>query len=247
MSARSSPPIDVQALTETAIKKALQQDWQEAIRINTVIVDSDPNNIDALNRLAYAYLRLGDAAKAKRHYQKVLALDPYNQIASKNLKKPGASPRKSTPQTKIQVSPLMFLEEPGKTKIVALVNLAPQRALSTLSTGSEVFLKAKKHCVEIRDEENLYLGALPDDLSFKLIKFLNGGNQYTAVIKSIGKNQLIILLREIHRGKRFAHHPSFIASVSYISSASSQGEGPDTTPTGEESEEGTTEETPQAQ
>ena len=55
MSARSSPPIDVQALTETAIKKALQQDWQEAIRINTVIVDSDPNNIDALNRLAYAY------------------------------------------------------------------------------------------------------------------------------------------------------------------------------------------------
>ena len=247
MSARSSPPAETQTLVETAIKKALQQDWKEAIHINTALIASDPNNIDALNRLAYAYLRLGESAKAKKHYQKVLKLDPYNQIASKNLKKPSTPPRKNTPQANGQVSPLMFLEEPGKTKIVALVNLAPQRALSTLSTGQEVFLKAKKHCVEIRDEENLYLGALPDDLSFKLIKFVSGGNQYTAVIKSIGKNQLIILLREIHRGKRFAHQPSFIASVSYISSASTQGEGPDTTPTGEESEEGTTEETPPAQ
>ncbi len=247
MSADLSPPQEIQVLIQTAIEKALQQDWKEAIHINTAIVEGDPSNIDALNRLAYAYLRLGEAAKAKRYYQKVLTLDPYNQIASKNLKKPSTPKRKGHPSTNGQVSPLMFLEEPGKTKIVALVNLAPLRALSTLNAGQEVFLKAKKHCVEIRDGDGTYLGALPDDLSFKLIKFIGGGNQYTAVIKSIGKNQLILLLREVARGRRFAHQPSFITSVSYISSASSQGEAPDTTPTGEESEEGTTEETPPAQ
>lgn len=229
----------VPGLDNEAIEKALHQDWKEAIRINVEIIKADENNIDALNRLAFAYFKTGDVAHAKRAYQKVLKLDGYNQIAIKNLKKLTSAKRKDgQPEVTGKLSPLMFLEEPGKTKIVPLVNIAPERTLAALSTGQEVFLKEKRHAVEVRDAQNVYLGALPDDLSFKLTKFIAGGNKYHVVIKSMGKNQLIVFIRELSRSKRFASQPSFVSTIlmptSHVESSES---GPDTTPTGEESEE----------
>ncbi len=205
---------DGQTLAQAAIEKALAQDWQEAAVINSTIIKTDPTNIDALNRLAFACFQLGDTPRAKRYYQKVLKLDAYNPIALKNLKKLVGTKHKNMGRVGI-MSPLMFLEEPGKTKIIALVNLAPQRLLATLSAGEEVFLKIKRHCVEIRNHNDMYLGALPDDLSFKLIKLLNGGNTYNTVVKSIGKNQLMVFLREISRGRRFEKQPSFVSSIGY--------------------------------
>ncbi|MBI2404786.1 tetratricopeptide repeat protein [Candidatus Gottesmanbacteria bacterium] len=224
---------------QEAIAKALIQDWPEAIRINTAIIEEDKNNIDALNRLAFAYFQTGDTARAKRFYQKVLLLDGYNQIATKNIKKLSSVKRKTAAvSSKNHVSPLMFLEEPGKTKIVLLVNLAPERTLAALHAGQEVFFKAKRHDVEIRTSDGVYLGALPDDLSFKLIKFLAGGNQYYAVIKSIGKNQLVVFIREVSRGKRFANQPSFVNTASFLPfTRTESSEGPDMNPTGEGNDE----------
>ncbi len=224
---------------EKAIDRALHQDWQTAIRINTEILAADEQNIDALNRLAFAYFQTGDTVHAKRLYQKVLKLDEYNQIALKNLDKLTSVHRKpSTSSGPTKVSPLMFLEEPGKTKIVVLVNLAPERILATLAAGQEVYLKEKRHTMEVRDSQGLYLGAFPDDLSFKLSKFIKGGNTYNTVIKSIGKNQLVVFIRETARSKKFASQPSFVSSINFLPVTHAEsGEGPDTTPTGEDEEE----------
>lgn len=202
-------------LPQEAIDKALVQDWDGAVAVNSEILKIEEENIDALNRLAFAYAKLGVIDKAKRFYQKVLKLDPYNPIAAKNIKKLTTAKNGVTKSTNTHMSPLMFLEEPGKTKIVALVNLAPEKTLSMVSAGQEVFLKEKRHCLEVRDSENVYLGALPDDLSFKLIKFLSGGNTYHTVVKSIAKNQLIIFLRETNRGKKFVNQPSFVSTVNF--------------------------------
>lgn len=233
----------VSRLHAQAIEKALHQDWKEAIRINLEIIKTEENNIDSLNRLAFAYFKIGDDSRAKRAYQKVLKLDGYNQIAIKNLKKLASKRKAGQPEAVGELSPLMFLEEPGKTKIVPLVNIAPERTLAGLTTGQEVFLKEKRHAVEVRDHQNAYLGALPDDLSFKLTKFIAGGNKYHVAIKSIGKNQLIVFIRELSRSKRFANQPSFVSSILLPTSHVESGEaGPDTTPTGEESDE--EEETP---
>ncbi len=226
------------SLAGEAIEKALLQEWDEAVRINTAILKQYPDNIDALNRLAYAYFKLGDPDRAKRYYLKVTRLDEYNSIATKNLNKLTSGKVKGGASTKGPVSPLMFLEEPGKTKIIALTNVAPERVLATLTTGQEVVLKAKRHVVEIRDSHNVYLGALPDDLSFRLIKFLAGGNVYHTVVKSIGKNQLTVFLREVSRGKRFSKQPSFVSSAGFLPFDRERAKtGPDVTPTGEEEEE----------
>jgi hypothetical protein len=99
-------------------------------------------------------------------------------------------------------------------------------------------MKAKHHCVEIRSKTNIYLAALPDDMSFKMNKLLSCGNTYQAVVKSIDKNSFKILIRELSRGKRFANQPSFTPSTSYVpfsrSGSAGAADGPDMTPTGED-------------
>lgn len=206
------------AITErTAIDAAMHQDWEEAIRINTVLLKSDKSNINILNRLGFAYLQNGQMTEAKKTFLKVTKLDTYNQIAVKNLKKLNAVRQKDIIKSpKSKLAPENFLEEPGKTKIVECINAAPMATLSTVSPGEEVLLHARNHAVEIRNLQNMYLAALPDDLSFRLIKFLAGGNTYKANVKAIGKNSVIIFIRELSRGKHFLTQPSFASTGVYM-------------------------------
>lgn len=203
--------------TESAIEAALNQNWKEAIRINNSILEHNPHDIDALNRLGFAQLKMCQFASAKRTFQKILDTDAYNQIALKNLKKLSTLRKKSVRNTgSIQISAHAFLAEPGKTKIIECINVAPIHILSSLSPGQEVCLKAKNHVVEVRNDEGVYLGALPDDISFKLIKLMTAGNTYQAIMKGVAKNILIVVIREMSRGKRFANQPSFLTTATYI-------------------------------
>lgn len=226
-------------LKSDAIAAALAQNWDKAVSINAEILKEEPENIDALNRIGFAYLQKGDTAKSKSSFDKVIKLDAYNPIARKNLTKIDAMKKgELKPGALTTISPLLFLEEPGKTKIVECVNAAQTATLSTLTCGQTVDLKAKKHSIEIRDAAGTYIGALPDDVAFKLIKLLEAGNEYSAHIKSVGKTCVSLFIRETKRGKRI-HQPSFISTTSYLPFSrddNSGAEKPDTSATGEEEE-----------
>ncbi len=210
---------------QDAINAALAQNWLDAIHINIALLKQNKESVNTLNRLGFAYLQLGQITTAKKTFQKVIKLDEYNQIAIKNVKKLGLVRQKDLKKTSLSGrSPMMFLEEPGKTKIVECVNTAPLQALSCACPGEEVLLKTKKHAVEVRTTNNIYLGALPDDIAFRLIKFISGGNSYTVHIKSIGKNSLVLFIRETMRGKRFLNQPSFASTGIYVPYAKLDGE-----------------------
>ncbi len=224
-------------LSAQAIDAALKQDWKEAIRINLALIKQNNKDIDSLSRLAYAYLQSSNLREAKRTYKRVLTLDRYNPIALKNSKKLSMLKKKRvTAPVGHNVSPISFLEEPGKTKVVECIHVAPSHILSTLSAGQEVYLKGKNHGVDVRSGDNAYLAALPDDLSFRLKKLIAAGNTYQTIIKSVDKNSLKIILRELTRGKRFAHQPSFAAQIRYVPfhrPTHAHTDTPDMTPTGE--------------
>jgi Flp pilus assembly protein TadD len=74
-------------LKTQAIQTALIGDWQRAIDLNQLILQEDPDDIDTLNRLAFAFLSLGNPNDAKTLYEKVLTLDMQNPIATRNLKR----------------------------------------------------------------------------------------------------------------------------------------------------------------
>lgn len=197
---------------DAAVAAALAHNWKDAIRINTELLKANTNDIATLNRLGHAYAQEGDHRRAKSLFEQVLKLDPYNQIARKHLKSlPPAKKKSPSIPAAIHVSPLSFLEEPGITKIVNCVNLAPSATIDELSPGMELILKPRNHCVEVRAFPNTYVAALPDDISYKLIRLINSGNQYRAFVKGVGRKSLVLLIREIARGKKFAGQPSFTA------------------------------------
>ena len=119
-----------------AIKNALTQNWKEAIRINCDLLKIEPQNTETLNRLAYAYLKSGNLTCSKSTYKKVLKIDKYNPIALKNLKwLENVNQDDIVCDPTISSTPTIFLEEPGKTKIVILVDPAPAKILCNIITS----------------------------------------------------------------------------------------------------------------
>lgn len=210
---------DIETLTKAAIMAAASLKWQEAVKINQKIVKIADPSVETLNRLAKSYMGLGEGKKAQKYYKKALELDPYNIIAKKNLEKITKvngdgkihNGNGHSPKTQVNLSTL-FLYEPGKTKIIGLLNLAPPQILAAVSCGDEVCLNPKKHSVTVASGDGTYLGALPDDLAHKLIAYIEGGNKYEAYVKCATTKMLSIFIKEVYKSERFTNQPSFAPS-----------------------------------
>ena len=71
-------------LEEAAVQMALEGRWQEAEQLNREILEQNPANVEALNRLGKALLELGRYEESYTIYGQSLDVDPYNRIARKN-------------------------------------------------------------------------------------------------------------------------------------------------------------------
>ncbi len=196
-------------LKNQAIQTALQGNWQNAIALNKSLIAENPQDIDALNRLALAYTITGNLKEAKSTYQKVLEIDSLNSIAIRNLKK--LSEKGTTLSANTNITTFInnkFLEEPGKTKVVDLINIAQPKITENLRTGQSLILSIKR--LKIFALENTqYIGVLPDDIARRLIKFIKGGSVYEAYIKSANPHKVTIFIKEIKKSARFKDLPSF--------------------------------------
>jgi tetratricopeptide (TPR) repeat protein len=222
----STTPLDITlSLPKQAIDAALELRWDDAIKINFEIIKTEPNNVDALNRQGRCYFELGEMENAKKYYELALQCDPYNPIAQKNIKiiqsfKKGATNgQKHHLGVAGKISPSLFLQEPGKTKIINLIKVAEPQKLSQAFCGMEVEMVIKNRGITILDDEQSYLGALPDDTAHQLLRLIKGGNKYAAYVRSVKFNGMSVLIRELFRSSRFRNQPSF---PEYSTSSSSE-------------------------
>lgn len=200
------------SLKNQAIQTALTGDWEQAISLNLTLLEQEPNDTETLNRLAFAFTTIGKIKDAKKTYQKVLEIDKNNPIASRNLKRlvdfyKNASSEILTPISK----PLnnIFLEETGKTKVIELTNVAEPKVVSMLQTGEYLEMSIKRSKIFIIAQGKNYIGMIPEDIGRRLIKFLDGGNEYEVFVKSIKDHKVSIFIKEIKRVKKFKNQPSF--------------------------------------
>jgi tetratricopeptide (TPR) repeat protein len=195
-----------------AIQTALTGDWKSAIEVNKSILKENPKDVEALNRMALAYMIIGKSKDAKDAYQKVLDIDPLNSIALKNIQKlKGDASKQDGENIVVQVNNI-FIEETGKTKVVELINLAQAEILSTLRTGQAVDLTAKRLKIFISQGKK-YIGVLPDDIGNRLTKLIKGGNKYEAFVKSASHQSVTIFIRELKRATKYKDQPSFLFLV----------------------------------
>jgi tetratricopeptide (TPR) repeat protein len=204
-------------LAQKAIAEALHGKWKEAISLNKQVLEDNPKDIDALNRLARAHFEVGEIKKARATAEKVLKLDPFNTIAAKALVK-WKGIKKTTSPTSDIVSSSSFLEEPGKTKIVTLLCLGDKELIGKLYSGDEVKLAPHGHRVSVVTLEGKYVGRLPDDLSARLKNMIGLGNKYQTFIKSIETDFIKVFIRETFRCDKLADTPSFTPEkIDYVS------------------------------
>lgn len=196
-------------LKNQAIQTALEGNWPSAITINKNLVKENPEDVDALNRLSFAYTITGKLREAKSTYQKVLLIDPLNPIALRNLKKLKDknfnAAGNGNSNTHLNNN---FLEEPGRTKVVELVNIAQPKFIEALRTGQSVELSIKRLKIFVLEQKQ-YIGVLPDDIARRLIKFIKGGCSYSAYIKSSNAHKVTIFIKEVKKTTRFKDQPSF--------------------------------------
>lgn len=196
------------SLERDAIQKAMESRWEEAIDINKKILEANPNDTSALNRLGIAYLKTNQHEKAKKTFHKVVEHDPFNAIAKTNLKK--ATPRYSSSQaTPLSGNNVSFIEESGKSKVLPLNNLGEPNVLGALYTGLEVSYKVSSRKIKVIDSQGRHIGFLPDDVSTHLNKLIQTGNKYSIIIKIVDPNNVQVFMKETFSSKKAKGIPSF--------------------------------------
>lgn len=206
------------ALRQRAIKNAKNGQWDAAIENNQSLIDMDEKDTGAYNRLGVAYLQLGKVRLATRQFKAALEIDKNNKIAQKQL---------ARIKNKQTVSPAFvsqhFIEEPGRTKTVELTRLAGKKVLDSLSVGKSCELLIKNRFISVQVDDN-YIGALPEDLSFRLAKLMKTGNKYSCAIRSCCSKSCEVYIREEERSKQNAHTHSFPPSKIALNSLSDSDE-----------------------
>lgn len=206
---------NVEQLEQQAIDAAVNNDWKEAININKNIIKIDKVNIDALLRLAFANFQMNKIEEAKKYYKKSLKFQPGNRVAFENLERIKIITAKMSKKHKpsLTLDPNLFLEVPGKTKSVSLVNLGQKNIIAQLSISQEVYLVPKKRRIEIRNKNKDYIGSLPDDISKRLTIFIKAGSEFTAYIKEVLLNKIVVFIREEKKGKKVQKYFSFPSNI----------------------------------
>ncbi|OGK18107.1 hypothetical protein A3D80_02150 [Candidatus Roizmanbacteria bacterium RIFCSPHIGHO2_02_FULL_40_13b] len=207
-------------LHEKANDAALVGDFILAIKLNQDIIRETPGDSDAYLRLGFAYLQTGDFISSKQAYRQALKIEPMNQIARNNLDKIKIL-EKDTDNTSLlasegpvhSVNPNLFLNVLGKTKEVTLVNIGQADVLAKLKIGELVEFKIKKRRVEVRDTNNEYIGALPDDISKRLIFFLEADSSFLVYIKAASKNYVDIFIKEEKKGAKVRGFATFPKNI----------------------------------
>lgn len=179
-----------------AIQLALQGRWPEALQLNRAIIDSFPTDVDAFNRLGKAFTELGRYADAREAYMKALEIDSLNSIARKNLSRLATLGEEAPPKAASQkLSPQMFIEETGKTGITTLMR--PNMGVAArMTAGDQVVLQRNNGSLAIQTTGGEHVGEVEPKLGHRLMKLMDGGNEYVAAISALDQAQVRVFIRE---------------------------------------------------
>jgi len=195
---------------DLAIQLALQSRWEEAVTVNQDILSLYPSDVDAWNRLGKAMAELGRYQESREAYGKTLDLDSTNTIARKNLARLAVlgevTPARAEP--KQQLDPQIFIEETGKTGITALYRVN-REVLARMTAGDRVELRPEGNVLLIENARGEHLGEVEPKLGLRLLKLMQGGNQYAAALTSLANATGRVIIKEVYQHPSQAGRPSF--------------------------------------
>jgi tetratricopeptide (TPR) repeat protein len=197
---------------EEARRAALDGDWDGAIEINKGLLERDPKDSSAYNRLGRAYLEKQDYTAAYEAYSDALKSDPANLISRRNLQRlehlrasttPVNAPATVFPRT------LVFIEEVGKTWVDELVNPAPMTELAEIYAGQKLELVPEGSRLAVHDASGRRIGEIETKTAERVMQLMAGGNIYEVYALGPSAASIRVILREVHRDPALAGQISF--------------------------------------
>ncbi len=187
--------------SKQAIALAMQGRWREAVAVNKSLIENFPGDVGAYNRLGRAYMELGEYSEARDAYSRAVELDPSNAIAKKNLHRLShlGEAAVGLEGDSDKIEPQHFIEEVGKAGVVNLHHLAPPQVLVRMVAGDKVYLRIDGSSLVVENSRGEYLGQVGPNHGQRLIKLMQGGNEYTAGIISATENRISVIIREVYQ------------------------------------------------
>jgi hypothetical protein len=196
--------------SKEAIDLAMQARWQEAVAVNEELTQKFPGDVETFNRLGRAYMELGKFSKAKEAYNKTVKLEPYNAIATRNLRRLADLKDNHKPSVETgKLEPEQFIEEIGKAGVVTLVDLAPKEKRAITVAGDKAVIKLDGSYLVVENGHGDYLGKVEQKQAIRLIRLIIGGNKYSAVVVKSSAEGMTVMVRETFQ------HPSQAGKLSF--------------------------------
>ena len=214
-------------LGKEAVKAALKGEWENAAALNRAVLELNPDDCEASNRLAKALMELGDYAEARQILETLRVRAPGNNIARKNLARleqlqtGGADIRRSAASD--DGLPRMFIAESGKSCTTILQKPAGASTVAPVSAGDVVALELCGDGVAVTARDGSHLGTVERRLGRRLHKLMAAGNQYAAAVVGTGAEGISVILRETRQ------HPTLRHVVSFPSAPDSAPHAPEMT------------------
>ena len=185
-------------MVRNAIDLATKGRWEDALQVNRQILDLDPSDFGAWNRMGKALVQLGRYSGARDAFSETLRLDPSNGIARKNLEKlEGLSEEGVRVPTAVsEVSLQQFIEDTGKSAVTTLVSLGDRETIKRLVSGQPIELRMKECKLFIDTSNGDYVGQVEPKLAIRLAELVRGGNRYQGHITSAREDEVKVMLRE---------------------------------------------------
>ncbi len=198
--------------TRTAVRLAMNGEWAEAVQVNREILEAEPDNVEAMNRLGKALTELGEPGQALDAFRRALALSPGNPIATKNVERllmetssGSATAARACNGAGGTLKPRMFIADSGKSADVTL--LASSGA--NPSPGTPVTLAASGSTLGVMAPDGVCLGLVPPNIARRLLCLMAGGNRYEGAVSGSANGAVRVVLREAYQ------HPTQRAKVSF--------------------------------
>src|SRR5207245_10121793 len=115
---------------------------------------------------------------------------------------------KTKPVATAAVDPNLFVEEMGKTALAA-VRLESSLDRALVAAGDQVELVAAGDTLKARNTGGVVIGDVAPKLARRVLKFMAGGNQYTAAVAASDEKGVRLIIRETYQAPEFAGVPSF--------------------------------------
>ncbi|MEA2684304.1 MAG: hypothetical protein QOK05_2632 [Chloroflexota bacterium] len=197
-------------LVEDALNSALAGEWQDALEANQAILERFGVDEETHNRTGKSLTELGRLDEALAQYRATLELNPLNGIAIKQTNRIEELMQQTAdlPKAQAALDVNLFVEETGKSALANVI-IEKKSAAALLAPGDQVNLVPVKDSLAVKTGDGVAVGHVEAKLARRVLKFIVGGNQYTAAVATSDDNGVRIIIKETYQAPEFAGVPSF--------------------------------------